>query len=161
MAISDSARIADFKQKIFEQIPLTQHMGFTRISLDGRNLAFELSLAPNHNDKGTAFAGALSAAANLCGWGAITLLLEEQDKTYDVVIRDSRLEYILPVTEDFRVQTQLPEPQQIEAFVQRLRERGKARMDLQVELLEQGRLCFQFSGSYVALEKKASPVLGS
>jgi thioesterase domain-containing protein len=152
--ISESARITAFKQKIFEQIPLTQHMGFTQIRLDGHNLMFELSLAPNHNDKGTAFAGALSAAANLCGWGAITLLLEAQEQVYDVVIRDSRLEYILPVTEDFRVQTQLPEPPQIEAFLERLRERGKARIDLRVELLEQGRLCFQFSGSYVALERK-------
>lgn len=154
MATFDSVDIAAFEQKIYEQIPLTQHMGFKRIEYDGRDLAFELSLASNHNDKGTAFAGALSAAANLCGWGAITLLLEEEVKVYDVVIRDSRLEYFLPVREDFRLQTHLPELPQLDAFVQRLRERGKARIDLSVELLEQDQQCFKFSGSYVALERK-------
>ncbi|MFT6915838.1 MAG: thioesterase domain-containing protein [Motiliproteus sp.] len=154
MATADSARIEAFEQKIFEQIPLTRHLGFTRIDYDGKDLAFELSLAPNHNDKGTAFAGALSAAANLCGWGAITLLLEEEEKAYDVVIRDSRLEYLLPVTEDFRMRAQLPEQSQLDAFVERLRVRGKARIDLEVELLERGKLCFKLSGSYVALERK-------
>lgn len=151
---SETARVERFRQRIFEQIPLTQHMGFERIDYDGRDLAFELSLGPNHNDKGTAFAGALSAAANLCGWGAISLLLEDETKAYDVVIRDSRLEYMLPVTEDFRVQAHLPDPEQVDSFVQRLRERGKARIDLIVEVIEQDQQCFKFSGSYVALEKK-------
>jgi thioesterase domain-containing protein len=154
LVTSDSARIEVFEQKIYEQIPLTRHLGFTRIDYDGKDLAFELSLAPNHNDKGTAFAGALSAAANLCGWGAITLLLEKEVKAYAVVIRDSRLEYFLPVTEDFRVQAQLPEQPQLDAFVARVRERGKARIDVNVEVLERGQRCFKFSGSYVALEKK-------
>ncbi len=155
---SYQVQIDAFQHKILEQIPLTRAMGFERIDYDGRDLAFELSLEPNHNDKGTAFAGALSAAANLCGWGAITLLLEAvtqaNSKPYDVVIRDSRLEYMLPVTQDFRVQARLPESDQVDAFVERLKERGKARLDLTVEVVERGKPCFRFSGSYVALEKK-------
>lgn len=147
-----------FEQKILEQIPLTRAMGFERIDYDGRDLAFQLSLEPNHNDKGTAFAGALSAAANLCGWGAITLLLDgetlQSGRPYDVVIRDSRLEYMLPVTQDFRVQARLPEADQVDSFLMRLRQRGKARLDLVVEVVERGQACFKFSGSYVALEKK-------
>ncbi len=154
MINSDQARIEAFQRKFHQQIPLTAHMGFERICFEDRRLTFELSLAPNHNDKGTAFAGALSAAANLCGWGAITLLLEEELKAYDVVIRDSRLEYFLPVTRDFKIQAHLPEPALVEAFRQRLRERGKARLDLIVDLFEQGQQCFKFSGSYVALEKQ-------
>lgn len=147
-----------FQQRIMEQIPLTRAMGFERIEYDGRDLAFELALEPNHNDKGTAFAGALSAAANLCGWGTVMLLLESdprhRDTRYDAVIRDSRLEYMLPVTQDFRVQARLPDAAQVEAFLVRLQERGKARLDLRVEVVEQAKVCFQFSGSYVALKKK-------
>ncbi|MEH6652318.1 MAG: YiiD C-terminal domain-containing protein [Motiliproteus sp.] len=158
MSDSQQARVEAFRQKIFDQIPLTRAMGFDKINYDGRDLAFELSLEPNHNDKGTAFAGALSAAANLCGWGAITLLLEaiteQSGIAYDVVIRDSRLEYMLPVTTDFVVQARLPDIATVDAFQARLQERGKARIDLLVEVVENGRSCFQFSGSYVALEKK-------
>ncbi|RDE22835.1 hypothetical protein DV711_09720 [Motiliproteus coralliicola] len=148
------AQIEQFQQFIHQQIPLTNHMGFAGIDYDGRDLAFELALDANHNDKGTAFAGALSAGANLCGWGAITLLLQSEQQPYDVVIRDSRLEYILPVTRDFRLQTRMPDSEQLQAFVERLRERGKARCDLEVEVIEAGNCCFRFSGSYVALRKK-------
>lgn len=155
---SQQDRVDTFQQKIFDQIPLTKAMGFERITYDGLDLAFELSLGPNHNDKGTAFAGALSAAANLCGWGAITLLLEAQTEqsgiAYDVVIRDSRLEYMLPVTRDFVVQARLPDTQTLEAFQARLQVRGKARIDLVVEVVENEKSCFKFSGSYVALKKK-------
>ncbi|MEH6473852.1 MAG: YiiD C-terminal domain-containing protein [Halopseudomonas sp.] len=154
MANTYQSRIDAFQHKMLEQIPLTRYMGLERVDYDGRDLAFELTLAENHNDKGTAFAGSLSAAANLCGWGAVTLLLEDEAKAYDVVIRDSRLEYRLPVTQDFRVQARLPEAVLVDAFIQRLRDRGKARIDLSVEVVEQGKVCFSFSGSYVALEKK-------
>ena len=147
-------RIDQFQQFIHDQIPLTRHMGFERIDYDGRDLAFELSLQPNHNDKGTAFAGALSASANLCGWGAITLLLQTETESYDVVIRDSRLEYMLPVTRDFRIQARMPQASEIEAFLERLRERGKGRCELMVEVVEDGNCCFRFSGTYVALKKK-------
>lgn len=147
-------QIEQFQQFIHQQIPLTNHMGFEGIDYDGRDLAFELALESNHNDKGTAFAGALSAGANLCGWGAITLLLQSEDQAYDVVIRDSRLEYLLPVTRDFRLQARMPDAEQLQSFVERLRERGKARCDLQVEVMEDGSCCFRFSGSYVALRKK-------
>ena len=148
---SYQVQIDAFQHKILEQIPLTRAMGFERIDYDGRDLAFELSLEPNHNDKGTAFAGALSAAANLCGWGAITLLLEAvtqaNSKPYDVVIRDSRLEYML-------AERQAICSRAVDAFVARLKQRGKARLDLTVEVVERGKPCFRFSGSYVALEKK-------
>lgn len=154
MTESLQARIDRFQDKIHSQIPLTRHMGFERIDFDGRDLCFHLSLEPNHNDKGTAFAGALSAAANLCGWGSIWLLLETEPEPYDVVIRDSRLEYLLPVTQDFQVRARMPEQAQVELFLEKLRTKGKARLDLQVRVEEHGQCCFNFSGAYVALKKK-------
>ena len=152
--MSDNPRTENLRQYIHQQIPLTRAMGFEWIDYDGRNLAFELSLDPNRNDKGTAFAGALSASANLCGWGAVTLLLEDETQSYDVVIRDSRLEYLLPVTRDFRVQALMPDEETVKDFLHRLRERGKARCDVEVVVQEQGRVCFRMSASYVALLKK-------
>ncbi len=181
-----AARMQRFEARLREDIPLTNHLGFQRLEYDGASLAIHAALQPNHNDKGTAFAGSLSACANLCGWGLITLFLEDRlsqeqvsqaqvsqeqgspappaqqpqgkDRVYDVVIRDSRLEYLLPVTQDFCVRAVFTGRDQdaadIGAFIEKLASRGKARMDVRVEVWEQDQLCLRFSGAYVALRKK-------
>ncbi len=183
---ASAARMQRFEARLREEIPLTNHLGFQQLEYDGASLAIHAALQPNHNDKGTAFAGSLSACANLCGWGLITLFLEDrllqeqvlqeqvlqaqvspaplstqpqgEDRAYDVVIRDSRLEYLLPVTRDFCVRAVFAGRDQdaadISAFIEKLASRGKARMDVRVEVWEQDQLCLRFSGAYVALRKK-------
>ena len=146
--------LAEFETELRASIPLIEHLGFDRLHYDGRSLSVDARLAPNKNDKGTAFAGALSASANVTGWGLITLLLRDEPRAYDVVIRDSRLEYLLPVTQDFTVTARLPDGPEVEQFQERLRSRGKARLDLVVEVHEDERCCFRLSGAYVALEKR-------
>ncbi len=147
--------IEAFKERLHQQIPLTQHMGFERLVYDGQSLAIHAALAPNVNDKGTGFAGALSATATLCGWSLITLSLEDEPRDYDVVIRDSRLEYLRPVTADFAAVARLPDGATLEAFRQRLREKGKARLDLDVEIRDRGEVALRLQGAYVALERRA------
>ena len=175
----DEPALHAFFTKLREEIPLTAHMGFEQFHYDLKSLSITAALAPNHNDKGTAFAGSLSATANLCGWGLITLLLEELteelaeelleeraeesaqesaadrlDRAFDVVIRDSRLEYFLPVTRDFTVTAEFAADADIDSFVEKLKAKGKARMDVVVTVMEGGELCFRLSGAYVALKKK-------
>jgi len=152
--VIDGAYLQQFQQKLHEKIPLTQHMGFRQFNYDRESFSIEADLAPNHNDKGTAFAGSLSATANLCGWSLITLLLENQPQAYDVVIRDSRLEYFLPVTQNYTVTATFAESVDLDAFVEKLKQRGKARLDVVVSVEENQQLCFRLTGAYVALEKK-------
>ncbi|OMH38380.1 hypothetical protein BGP75_07870 [Motiliproteus sp. MSK22-1] len=143
-----------FKTRVLAEIPLTSHMGFQQFRYDKESLCIDAILEPNHNDKGTAFAGSLSATANLCGWGLVTLLLEELDDDYDVVIRDSRLEYFLPVTQDFTVRAEFSDTNSINPFIEKIRTKGKGRMDVVVKVEESGELCFRLTGAYVALKKK-------
>ena len=152
--VTDAVFLREFQQKLREQIPLSQHMGFVQFNHDGESFSIEADLAPNHNDKGTAFAGSLSATANLCGWSLITLLLENLPQAYDVVIRDSRLEYFLPVTQNYTVTATFAESVVLDVFVEKLKQRGKARMDVVVSVEENQQLCFRLTGAYVALEKK-------
>ncbi len=149
-----SELLQSFEDKIRQEIPLIQHMGFRQLHYDRNSLCFDLALEPNHNDKGTAFAGSLSASGNLCGWGLITLLLAGESQPYDVVIRDSRVEYFLPVTRDFSVSAKFAEDADLDGFMTKLRDKGKARMDVVVQVMEGGELCFRLSGAYVALRKK-------
>ncbi|WP_286237462.1 YiiD C-terminal domain-containing protein [Neptuniibacter halophilus] len=137
------------------QIPLINHMGFQPLRWDGHELQMGAELAPNVNDKGTGFGGSLATVATLCGWSIITLYLREQGRNDDVVIRDSHLEYFLPVTRDFTAVTQLPAPETLSGFDARMADKGRARMDLVIEIRQDDKLALRLSGSYVALEKKA------
>ena len=151
---AEKAGLDKFRNRVLKDIPLTSHMGFKQFRYDQKSLSIDASLEPNHNDKGTAFAGSLSATGNLCGWGLITLLLEDLDDDYDVVIRDSRLEYFLPVTKDFTVRAEFASAGNIGPFIEKMKIKGKGRMDVVVNVEENGELCFRLTGAYVALKKK-------
>lgn len=135
------------------QIPLINHMGFLPLQWDGQELQMGAQLAPNVNDKGTGFGGSLATVATLCGWSLVTLYLREQGRDDDVVIRDSHVEYFLPVTADFTARTQLPDSDTLALFQRKMATKGRARMDLVIEIMQQDQVALRLSGAYVALEK--------
>ena len=52
--MSDLDALAD---RVRAAIPLTTHLDFRFTAFDGERLTLTAPLAPNHNDKGTFFAG--------------------------------------------------------------------------------------------------------
>ncbi len=145
--------IADFQHWLLGQVPLLNHMGLGAFGYDGEQLVIPAALAPNVNDKGTGFGGSQATLATICGWSLITLLLQEQGLDADLVIADSHLEYLSPVTADFIARTRLPGPQTLDAFLQRLNDRGRARLDLGIELYQGEHLAMRMTGRYVALRR--------
>jgi thioesterase domain-containing protein len=143
--------IADFQHWLLGQIPLLNHMGLGPFDYDGQRLAIPAALGPNVNDKGTGFGGSQATLATICGWSLITLLLSEQGLDCDLVIADSHLKYLSPVDADFVARTQLPDPPGIDAFLDRLRTRRRARLDLTIELCQGERVAMRMTGAYVAL----------
>jgi thioesterase domain-containing protein len=136
------------------QIPLINHMGFKPLQYDGQSLGMGAELAPNVNDKGTGFGGSLATVATLCGWSLVTLHLRDIGRDDDVVIRDSHLEYLRPVTGDFIARTRLPDADTVAAFDARMGEKGRARLDLVIEVFCGDEVAMRLNGSYTALEKK-------
>ena len=137
------------------QIPLVNHMGFSPLNWDGRTLEMGAALKPNINDKGTGFGGSLATVATLCGWSIVTLYLKSLARNDDVVIRDSHIEYFLPVTSDFTAVTSLPDDDALIEFQQKMSNKGRARMDLVIEIHQDETLALRLTGTYVALEKRA------
>ncbi len=153
--MSDYQQTADeFLSWLKGQIPLINHMGFTPLKYDGKSLAMGAELEPNVNDKGTGFGGSLATVATLCGWSIVTLHLRETGRDDDVVIRDSHLEYLLPVTGDFEAYTELPDAETVAGFDERMAEKGRARLDLVIEIRQGDKVAMRLSGSYTALEKR-------
>lgn len=139
------------EETLHHEIPLSLAMGLTVAGYDGERLTLRAPLAPNINHKSTAFAGSLNALTTLAGWGLIWLITHEHDLPSVIVIQESATRYLRPVGQDFVATCHLPPARQIERFLTALRERGRARLPLSVEILSvDGQIAVSFTGRYVA-----------
>ncbi len=132
------------------EIPITGPLGVTVESYDGQLLCLKAPLAANINHKDTAFAGSLNALLTLSGWGLVWLILREAGITAKIVIQDSQVSYLLPVASDFVAGCRKPDPAQLKRFTTMLLKKGKARLELRVEIRAGRQPAVTFQGRYVA-----------
>lgn len=143
----------EFLDWLKPRIPLLTHLGIERLDWDGRQLVIPTPLAPNINDKGTGFGGSQAAIATVAGWCLTTLCLREAGLECDVVIADSHLQYLKPVTADFETRVALPDGDASHRLIERVKERGKGKLALEVEVSCQGQVCMRLQGLYVAMRR--------
>jgi thioesterase domain-containing protein len=141
----------ELQHTLEHEIPLTQHLGLRVISYDENGLTLSAPLAPNINHKRTAFAGSLNAVVTLTGWGLLWLILQELEIPARVVIQDSSCNYLRPVKDDFSAFCRKPAPQQINRMASMLKKRGRARIELSVEVRNETTVAVAFTGRYVLM----------
>jgi thioesterase domain-containing protein len=137
------------QQTLAQDIPITQHMSITIESYDDKGLILKAPLAGNTNPKGTAFAGSINALLTLAGWGQIWLILKELDIVGDVVIQNSSINYLRPVTGDFAAICHKPDQDDVAGIEQLLKKKGKARVKLSAEIYQGDVVVVEFKGRYV------------
>lgn len=138
---------------IITKIPMAKEMQIRVAGYDRNTLVLQAPLAPNVNDKGTAFGGSLYSLAVLTGWGLLSIKLKEENLAGDVVIHESNVSYRLPVTGDLEARCTIPGDPEYGRFVEDFRVTGKGRISLDVRIMRGSRVAVQFSGSYVAYRK--------
>ena len=87
-------------------IPMARLLGVRKdgMEFDGNAMRWRISLEDfGKNDKGSAFAGALSAVSLLCGWSLVTALLESRGIRADVVSKHADTNFTAPVRTDYVV----------------------------------------------------------
>lgn len=141
--------IAALQEWLGRNIPLTSAMGVEVRALDERALVVAAPLAPNRNDKHTAFAGSLATIATLAGWGMTWISLREHGRTADIVIARSRVQYLRPVGGEIVAVCPRPEPARLQVLLRELDEGGRTRWELDVGIDSDGRRALEFSGTYV------------
>lgn len=142
---------SEFLPWLRQAIPLTAHMGIKDLQWQEQSLVAELALAPLVNDKGTGFGGGVAGLATLLGWCYVTLALDEHSQRCPVVVKESSNRFTAPITDDFLMRCWCEKEQGLEAFLNAYAERGKASIDLNLEVRQEGRLAFSYQGVYVAL----------
>lgn len=132
-----------------EAMPVAGRLGVEVVDYRHGTLSLKAPLALNLNDKGTAFAGSLAMLATLTGWSLVWLLLREHGESGDIVLQDSSVKYLQPITRDLVTTAQLPESADVEALLAALRRRGKGRLRLEVTMESGGTPTLKFVGRYV------------
>ncbi|HWP94968.1 MAG TPA: YiiD C-terminal domain-containing protein [Gammaproteobacteria bacterium] len=145
--VASAAKLAAYLE---HSIPLVRHMALHVASLDERALTLAAPLAPNSNHIGTAFGGSLNGLATLACWGLVWVLLEPVAPN-QIVIRESRMRFLVPVTGDFTAVAPLPARDTLDAFVKAFLRRGRARLALEARVLQNEKVAAEFNGEFVAL----------
>ncbi|MCC2637545.1 MAG: hypothetical protein K0Q68_1264 [Moraxellaceae bacterium] len=130
------ARAARVVESLRNEIPLTAAMRLGLHSFDGETLVLQVPLAPNINDKGTAFAGSITALGCITGWCLLTLWSEQEIGPCQVAIFDSRFVFRKPLCGDFTATVTLPETAARDTLQASLRRKGKGRMALRIVLAD-------------------------
>jgi len=152
MLISSSQMERQLERYLHENIPLTKAMGVKVILASPERVLLECPIEPNINIHGTAFGGSISALATITGWLWIHVYMRERKQAPKLVISESKMQFLEPVTGAFSAELRAPSDKVISTFTQSFDRRGSARIDLNVSVLSDGEEVGLFTGTYAALK---------
>jgi thioesterase domain-containing protein len=146
-----SSLITALEKKLHGEIPLTKHMGVHVKEYDASGLSLTVPFAPNVNHICSVFGGSLAAAVTLAGWGFLWIYLEENHIPAHLLIQESTISYLRPVTADFVARCHSPGQKPLHTLLTTLQRKGKGRITLSCEVLQKGLHCVRFTGTYAVL----------
>jgi thioesterase domain-containing protein len=138
------------QHRLSSEFALAEHIGVRVESADDSGLVLHAPLAANANYKGTAFGGSLFSVSVLAGWAWLTRYLARESCAADVVIQESRMQYLIPVQGDFRAHLCLPADDEVARFRRMLRRATRGRIGLRVEIRAGDSVATRFDGLYAA-----------
>ena len=140
-----------FEAECQRDIPLLNAMQLALVDYRDLALTMEAPLAPNINNKGTAFGGSIASICLFGGWAVATLAFIDHgiDNTEIVVFRNE-MTFIRPARGHLVIRVVL-DREEFEACLAKLRAGSdeRIRFDINVELFHDDELCATMHGVYV------------
>lgn len=137
------------EQQLHADIALARPMQVRVLAADEKGLVLGAPLEPNGNDKGTAFGGSLYSLAVLAGWALLSQWMRSRGIDCEVVIQESEVEYLHPVTADFQAKVRAPDDAALQRCLRTLARHGRARIEVEV-IVESARVeAVRMRGRYV------------
>jgi len=143
------------ERTLHQEVPLTRHMGVHVRDYDGLELVTTAELLPNINIHGTAFGGSLYSICAVTCWGLLHLKLEEVGLAAHSVLADARVNYRYPVKKDIEARCRLPDEVEFEAYLRKVRNEGRARIELTAEVATEQGTAMRFSAVYSTFTESA------
>jgi len=142
---------SEITDRLQSELPLTRAMGMSVVSWDGAVVTLVAPLQPNLNHADTAFGGSISCMGILAGYALVYLLFQERGISTRVVIQKSTTDYLRPIDTEITSTASLPNPAAIEEFLEMLKQKRRARLTLNSQVLSGKTLAATHTGIYVAL----------
>lgn len=143
--------LAGVNDYLLNHIPLTRHLGARVVEFDETSVRLTAPLAPNLNHRETAFGGSIASLAILAGWTLCHLRLTHAQLNCRLVIQHTRLDFLLPIAEDFEVISSCTDPGRWEKLFRGLTRKGRGRIELTADIRAHGQTAASFTGAYAAL----------
>lgn len=140
----------ELEQYLHQHISLSAAMQVTVKHISSTSLTLEAPLAPNINHQETVFGGSASTLAILSAWSLLHTRLKQEQISAGLVIQRNEIAYLTPMQGDFSATAVLPEDEQWTRFLNMLRRKGKARLQVTAGVYCGTQLACRFSGEYVA-----------
>ncbi|HEX8680552.1 MAG TPA: YiiD C-terminal domain-containing protein [Chthoniobacterales bacterium] len=144
-------RLREAEEFLHQKIPLTRAMGVRVLGSSEAMFAVEAPVALNHNHLQTGFGGSINAVATLAAYAF--LWLELHDAAVEIVVAESTIRFRAPVHEAIHAICKHPEEPALSRFKKAVAEKGKGRIELQVEVVERETVAAHFNGSFVAIRR--------
>lgn len=138
-------RLTEFVQT---HLPTARALQIQIADYDSQSLTLQAPLGPSVNDKQTAFGGSLYVVAVMAGWGMVYLRCREAGIDPNIVVARGEIEYLAPVAEDITAVSLPADEADWARFFRDFDERGKARMELRVQVPRGGEPAVRFKGVY-------------
>lgn len=138
------------RRYLHEHIPLSVAMGVEPRVVSDDEVRLAAPLGPNVNHRGTAFGGSIAALAVLAGWGWLRARLDGRTPLPRLVVQQQTVDFLSAGHADLVATCRAPPAEAWDRFLRTLERRGRARLDLAVEVHAGDALVARFGGAYVA-----------
>lgn len=142
----------DLEAYMHQNIPLSLALGIQVNSASPQRIVLNAPFEQNINHKKTVFGGSLHAVATLACWSLVFINLKDLT-AFDIIITNSSVNYLLPVTSDFTVHCDIPEEATWNRFVRSLHLKGKGRIHLHAKIFQNGKLAVDYEGTFAAIKR--------
>lgn len=142
---------ASFQKRLHHEIPISAEMKIEVVSVDAERAVVTAPLATNINHQSTAFGGSVNSLAVVSCWSLVTGYVELQGLKADyIVIQDSQIEYLKPITMDFKAEARWESEEGRERFLETLKKKARSRATFVSEVTTSEGVCATLKARFAA-----------
>lgn len=102
------------------------------------------------------FGGSIAAISITSGWSLVQHNIERAGLKGNLVIKRQEIDYLLPVKTDFECVASFQSADDWESFKKNYEQKGRARIVINAQIINQLKITSKFKGTFVLYEKKES-----
>ncbi len=141
----------DLQNLLHKEIPITKALAIEVLDLELERIIIKAPFQQNKNIHNTAFAGSIYTTATLAGWSLVTNFLESNNLKGSVVLAKGEIKYLKPITGDIIARTTLGSEQALVKFNKQLESKGRARLSLIIDVIEDEQIKAQLKGNFAVI----------